>query len=144
MRLVALDSSVTLAWLLRDEGLQEHALAFKADFEAGRLMPIGAAPLRFELRNGLVKGARQGRIPWDAIPHGLVAFDRWRIPIEPPAADERLLWLCREYGLGWADAHWADAAHRLGVPLITADQRLVRALRGTPIWVEWLGDRPLD
>jgi len=35
-------------------------------------------------------------------------------------------------------------AIRLQLPLITADQRLVRTFADAPIWVEWLGDRPTE
>lgn len=139
---VALDSSVILAWILDDEGLRDQAVAVRTDIELGRLTPVGAAPLSFELRNGLVKGARRGRLAWDAIPHELAAFDRWRVRVEPPPEEEQLLGLCRDLGLGWADAHWAELAIRLQLPLVTADQRLVRTLARAPIWVEWLGDRP--
>lgn len=144
MRGVVLDSSVVLAWALQDEGLRLHALGVQADLRAGRLVPIGAAPMPFELRNGLVKGARRERIAWEAIDAEIAAFERLGVPILAPPTDRHLLELCRRWGLGWADAHWADLALRYGMPLVTADRRLVRALDGTPIWVEWLGDRPLD
>lgn len=144
MRAVALDSSVVLAWLLEDEGLRRHALSLRADLEARRLAPLGAAPLLFELRNGLVKGARQGRIAWEAIGPEIAAFERWRVPIEPAPSDGRLIELCREFGLGWADAHWVELSLRLGVPVVTADRRLARQMATGPAWIEWIGDRPLD
>jgi len=141
---VALDSSVVLAWILDDEGLRDQAIAVRTDIELGRLTPVGATPLPFELRSGLVKGARRGRVAWQAIPDELAAFERWRVRVEPPPAEEQLLALCRDLGLGWADAHLAELAIRLQLPLITADQRLVRTLADAPIWVEWLGDRPTE
>ena len=144
MRAVALDSSVVLAWLLEDKGLRRHALALRADLEAGLLAPLGAAPMLFELRNGLVKGAQQGRIAWEEIGQEIAAFDRWRVPIEPAPVDGRLIELCREFGLGWADAHWVELSIRLRIPVVTADQRLARQMATGPAWVEWLGDRPLE
>lgn len=141
---VALDSSVILAWLLEDEGLRRQALAVRADVEAGRLRPVGAAPLPFELRNGLVKGARHGRIGWADVAPEIATLAALRVPIIPPADDGRLLGLCRDHGLGWADAHWIDLAIRLDVALVTADHRLARQMRGGPAWVEWLGDRPTE
>ena len=141
---VALDTSVVLAWILDDEGLRDQAVAVRTDIELGRLTPVGAAPLPFELRNGLVKGARRGRVAWGAIPHELAAFERWRIRVEPPPTEGRLLGLCRDLGLGWADAHWVAVVAALHVPLLTADRRLVDTLRGTPFDAVWLGDRPTD
>ena len=35
-------------------------------------------------------------------------------------------------------------ALRLDIPLITADARLIRALRGSDVWVESILDRPPD
>jgi len=35
-------------------------------------------------------------------------------------------------------------AHRLGLPLITADEALRRKLEGTPYDVRWLGDFPFS
>src|SRR3972149_929538 len=78
-------------------------------------------------------------------------MDRLAVPVErghvgglirEVPAEDQLLALCRGLGLGWADAHLAELAIRLQLPLITADQRLVRTLADAPIWVEWLGDRP--
>jgi len=44
------------------------------------------------------------------------------------------------HGLTAYDACYLALAHRLDVPLITADERLVQALRTTPHDVQWLGD----
>ena len=40
------------------------------------------------------------------------------------------------------DACYVALAHRLGLPLITADEALRRKLEGTPYDVRWLGDFP--
>ncbi len=144
MPLVALDSSCVVAWLLMDESVSPQATGMRRDIEAHRLDCVVAAPFGFELRNALVGAARARRVPWESLPDQLGSIGRLRIKPVPSSADSRLIALAREFGLGWADAHWVDLALRLAIPLVTADQRLVRALRGSPVWVEWLGDRPLD
>jgi predicted nucleic acid-binding protein len=45
-----------------------------------------------------------------------------------------------DHGLTVYDANYVTLAQRLRVPLITADERLVQALRGTAYDVRWLGD----
>ncbi len=42
------------------------------------------------------------------------------------------------------DACYVALSERLGLPLVTADKRLVRKLEGTAYDVRWLGDMPLD
>lgn len=47
------------------------------------------------------------------------------------------------HGITVYDACYAALAQRLKVPLITADQKLVNKLSGTPHAVQWLGSRSL-
>jgi predicted nucleic acid-binding protein len=142
VRAVVLDSSCVIAWLVMDETVSRQATGLRADFETGRLGAFTAAPFDFEIRSGLVRAARRQRIAWGRIADELAATTRIRFGVVEPPLEERLIEICREFGLGWADAHWAELAIRLQLPLITADQRLVRALADAPIWAEWLGDRP--
>jgi predicted nucleic acid-binding protein len=137
------DTSVVLAWLLADEPCHEQALAFRRILEEGAIDPVFAAPFPFEVRNGLVRAARQSRCRWERVPIeiGLLALYRPRTAPAPP--DDVLLGLCRSFGLGWADAHWVHLAARTGLPLVTADKRVVQTVPFDVAWVEWLGDRPL-
>jgi len=52
--------------------------------------------------------------------------------------------VARAYRIRWPDAHHVLVAVRQGFPLVTADQRLVAALQGKPVWVESILDRPPD
>ena len=45
-----------------------------------------------------------------------------------------------DHGLTVYDASYVTLAQRLGVPLITADERLAQGLHGTEYDVRWLGD----
>lgn len=144
VRRVALDSSVVLAWVLPDEPWHAQANAISADITAGLLDPVGASNLRFEVRHGLVRAVRRGRMDWDAVRAALVAIDAVSVG-SPDIAyqDKDLLRLCRSHGIGWGDAHHAHLAARLEVPLLTADTRLVNAMRGSHVWVESIADRPV-
>jgi predicted nucleic acid-binding protein len=45
-----------------------------------------------------------------------------------------------DHGISAYDACYVALAHRLGIDLITADQRLVCVFDGTAHAVRWLGD----
>jgi predicted nucleic acid-binding protein len=59
-----------------------------------------------------------------------------------PTADliEKALDLGLAHGITAYDASYVALSDRLAIPLITADERLVRVLAGTGYTVEWLGD----
>lgn len=140
---VVLDSSVAIAWVIGNEPWTARALDLAADIGLGALEPIVAPNLRFEVRGALVRAARRSRIAWQDILPRLASLERMSFAgpgIDLPERD--LLRLCRDHNLGWGDAHHALVAERLSLPLITADDRLVRALAGSAIWVESIGSRP--
>ena len=144
MNVVVIDASTVVGWLMPDEPWHSAALAVSTDIASGRLEAIVAPNLRFEVCNAIVKAARRGRIAWDGIDARFAELDRYGFVTSEPFDGPDVVDVCRRYGLGWGDAHHALLARRLGVPLITADARLVRALQGTDIWVESIMDRPRD
>ena len=145
MTTVVLDASVQVGWILPDEPWHAAALAVAGRIADGSL-DAGAVPnSRFEVSNALVKAARRGRIGWHRVAGRLAQLDDFSIRIDAePFEIEALLAACRDHQLGWGDAHHALLARRLGRPLLTADERLARALRDTDIWVESILDRPAD
>jgi len=144
-RPVVLDTSVAIAWLLQDEPLRAAALGIADSIRSGALEPIVASNFGFELRHSLVRSARRERIGWELIPQALASIERLRLATPPIGyPDESLLELCRTQRVTWGDAHHAWLALRSARPLVTADQRLVRALDGSGIWVAHLGDLRLD
>lgn len=133
-----------VAWVLADEPSHERASVMSEDIAAGRIQAIIAPNTSFEIRSAFVRAARRKRIEWNAIPPRLAyiqAMSLVRARIDFP--DRELLRLCRSYRLGWGDAHHVLVAERLRLPLVTADDRLVRALAGSTIWAESIASRPL-
>jgi predicted nucleic acid-binding protein len=61
-----------------------------------------------------------------------------------PTADlvEQALQLALTYNLSAYDACYVALAQRLQVPLVTADEAMVRKLAGAPVDVRWLGALP--
>ncbi|MFN8619118.1 MAG: type II toxin-antitoxin system VapC family toxin [Chloroflexota bacterium] len=144
MNAVVLDASVQMGWLVPDEPWHAAALAIASEIATGNLDAAAAPNLRFEVCNALVKAARRGRLGWDEVDRLLLELDELALEVAPAPHPRDVLAVCREYRLGWGDAHHALLARRLGRPLLTADRRLVDALRGSDIWVEWILDWPPD
>jgi predicted nucleic acid-binding protein len=104
-----------------------------------------APTFAFELRSTLVRAAQRRRITWDGATRAIATLDAMELSVASvPLKDADLVAVCRRYRISWADAYPVLVAMRLAIPLVTADERLVRALRDTDVWVESILDRPAD
>lgn len=138
---VVLDSSVAVAWALPDEYLHPAAMRVMDQFGLGELEPFVAGHFAFEVRHGLVRAARAGRVGWSTIPSWIGAIDAVEATIVPLVDDDAMiLRLARQHGLTWGDAHWVEVAMRLDLPLVTADRRLARAIPDEVAIVIYVGD----
>ncbi len=142
---VVLDASIAIAWSLADEPWHKQAIAVARDIATDRLGVAVAPNFGFEVRHGLIRAVRRGRLDWPAFLPRVQAINALDLPV-PIATllDAELTSLCREHGLSWGDAHHALLASSLARPLLTADRRLIASLEDSGIWVEFIGDRPLD
>lgn len=52
--------------------------------------------------------------------------------------------IATRHGITTYDASYVALAERLAVPLVTADEKLVRMLAKTPHQIRWLGDLPVS
>lgn len=71
--------------------------------------------------------------------------DLVRLPLQAVSTAElaeAALALALEQGATVYDAAYAALAHRLSLPLVTADEALVRRLAGSGLDVRWLGEWP--
>lgn len=71
--------------------------------------------------------------------------DLVRLPLHvAPTADlaEAALALALDHGLTAYDAAYVTLAQRLSLPLVTADEALIRRLGGSGLDVRWLGEWP--
>lgn len=97
-----------------------------------------------ECASGLVQAFRRGRIELDdAFEALLLLMD---LPFEqrqPAAAEVDAMRLAYEQGISAYDAGYVALSDELGLPLVTADARLVRALAGTAHDVRLLDDLDL-
>jgi predicted nucleic acid-binding protein len=94
-----------------------------------------------ECASGLVKAVRRRRL--DAARALDDLLDLLELPIERLGAsgeEVQALELALEYGISAYDAVYVALASEEGLPLVTADARLVRALAGSPHAVLHLDD----
>lgn len=125
MRRAVVDSSVAVAWVLGDEPAHAAAVRFRDLIVDGEIEPVVAGHFGFEVRSALMQAARRLRIGWDTVAERVATVEAIEPEVHPLLADDgRLLDLCRDLHVGWADAHWIGLAATLDLPLVTADERL--------------------
>jgi len=138
---VIIDSGIAVAWVLADEPLHDIARAFRATLVNGEREAIVAEHFGFEVRHALIRAARRGRIDWPEVRRAFAAIDGFEPTVVPlRRRDDPIIDLVEKLGLTWGDAHWVDVAMRLDLPLLTADQRLARAVPDRVAIVIYLGD----
>lgn len=140
---VVIDSSVLGAWILPDEPAHAHAVRFMDAVGDGTIDPVLAAHFQFEVRHGLVRAARRGRVEWDDLPRYFRALDALEATIVPLSVPYKpVLDLARQHQLTWGEANWVEVAARLDLPLVTADRRLVRSVHDDVAIVVDVGEAP--
>ncbi len=119
-----LDASTSLAWCFQDEDDEIATAALAQLQETQAWVP---ALWSLEVANGLLAAERRKRISASAAAKAMRLLQN--LPIVPDPADRsrdfELTWrLARTHQLSAYDAAYLELAIRLGVPLITIDERL--------------------
>lgn len=140
-----LDASVGIKLCL-EEPLSDRASALLEMELPGPSQHIYVPDLFFlECANVLWKHARRLRYPHEKARLDMQRLESLALVCVPaatlaaPALDMALAWDISAY-----DACYAALAHLRGLPLVTADQRLVARLAPAPVQALWLGDLPAN
>ena len=130
MKAPVLDSSVTMAWLLRDEQSAQANAALEQVAEIG-----GVAPALWwvEVRNVLVIAERRGRLTQEDTATAVRAIDDLGIHLDHAPDNASLFRLARTHGLSAYDAMYLELAIRQQRPLATLDHKLSAAARAEGI-----------
>ena len=134
-----IDASLVLSILL-DETEGVHAAGAEL---LTSVNPRGVVATHFDLEcaSGLLQAHRRGRIELDdAFEALLLVMDLPFERCQSPSAEVDALRLAYQHGISAYDAAYVAVSEARGLPLVTADARLVRALAGTAHDVRLLDD----
>jgi predicted nucleic acid-binding protein len=127
-----LDASVALGLVL-GEPWRARAEHIMDSLAAGSTRVVAPWLFDLECASGLVKAVRRRRLDEArALDYLLDLLDLPVDRLQSPASVFNGLGLALEYGISAYDAVYVALAHEEGLPLVTADARLVRALAGSP------------
>lgn len=97
--------------------------------------------LYVECTNILWKYIRRFNVPLQTAQHSLYKLQRLRFhPVSAPLFLESAIELAARYGLSAYDATYASLAQSFSIPLVTADEKLIRKLKGSDVESLWIGD----
>lgn len=147
-KLFVVDASALLAAWLPKEAYREQADALLKRYQDGQLELCGPTLLPHEILNGLYiavrgKAGQAPRLTPEEALEVWALFQRLGLRLEgTEALSGRILELALEYGRPSAyDMTYVALAEHLHSPLITGDQRLLKAIGGRLGWVfplwEW-------
>lgn len=142
--MICVDASVAVKWILDEDYAAQARLLLGAAVNQPEPM-IAPTLLAGEVANTLRQRQRRG-LATLAEARSLLA-DFLGLPVAlyaPVEMYDRALVLADEYGLAAAyDACYVALAEAFGAIFWTADERLLRALRGRLSFVRWIGDYPV-
>ena len=130
MKAPVLDSSVTMAWVLRDEQSAQADAALEQVAEIGGIAP---ALWWVEVRNVPVIAERRERLTQEDTAAAVQAIDVLGIHLDHAPDNASLLQLARTHGLTAYDAMYLELAIRQQRPLATLDRKLSAAAQAEGI-----------
>jgi predicted nucleic acid-binding protein len=132
-----LDCSVTMAWLLGDEGT-DQTIELLQSLETDEAVVPQLWGL--EVANVLVVASRRGRVSEEERPRMVSALDDLPIEVDPFTHSHALsatLRLAAQLGISAYDAAYLELAMRRSLPLATLDSRLSAACRQAGATLVW-------
>jgi len=142
---LVIDASVGVKWFV-PEPLSDKALAILEDFRDGRVELYAPRIFMLEVASALRKYCVRGLVERSIVAASLRVLrdiDIVYMEINWDLVDKALSYSL-ERGVTAYDAAYIVAARNLGARLVTADERLYRALRNREPALIFLGDYALD
>ena len=97
--------------------------------------------LYVECTNILWKYVRRFNVPLQTAQQSLYKLQRLRFhPVSAPIFLESAIQLASQYDLSAYDATYVSLAQGFSIPLVTADEKLIRKLKGSDVEALWIGD----
>jgi predicted nucleic acid-binding protein len=138
------DASVTLK-LFVEEALSERAAALFGHLSVEPPAQLSVPDLLYiECTNVLWKHTRRSGYPVDRARQAVRDLASLAVHWYPTTdLIHPALEIAIQHGITAYDASYIALARELHVPMVTADERLVRAVSGASLDVHWLGDFPI-
>lgn len=140
MRGYVLDASVAAKWVLDAEPYEDRADLLYDAHRDGAVFFTAPDFFWLEIANVLWKAARRRRLSRSQAAADLITLEQSVSisTVSSVALREDALTIALEYNCAVYDAAYLTLALNSGLPLITADERLVRAV-GARFPVQWIG-----
>ncbi|MBI4505254.1 MAG: type II toxin-antitoxin system VapC family toxin [Chloroflexi bacterium] len=135
------DASVAVKWLLQDEDHAQSSLAVLQQFREDRIALLAPDHIRYEVLSAVRNAVVQQRVSSEAGRQAIRLFLALRLP---RVQSESVLLLGFEqslrYGCGYYDGLYVGLAESSRCPLLHADDKLRRTLRGRCPFELWIED----
>ena len=131
----ALDASMTMAWVFRDEATEATDRLLESLLERQAYAP-GLWPI--EVANAFLVATRRRRLEasqWAWIRHSVDALPIAVDPVAPARVWSAVLELAHDQGISVYDAMYLELALRMRLPLATLDGRLAAAAKAAGVEV---------
>ncbi|MFA0751897.1 MAG: hypothetical protein SLRJCFUN_002300 [Candidatus Fervidibacter sp.] len=139
MRLV-INASVVVKWLLPDEPLVPEARRLLQEFQEGQWQEFIVPEFCMrEVANALWVACQRQRITQEEVWAGWSALAQMNLTVFPDPPLDAVLEFALRYGVPVYDSIYLVLAQDEQCPLLTADERLWRAVAGQLPFVRWLG-----
>jgi predicted nucleic acid-binding protein len=135
-----LDASVAAKWLLDHEPYAQEAKSLLRSYHSGKVLFLAPDFFWLEIGNVFWKAVRQRRVPRAAAKDYLVDLPS-SVSISTVSSlilREHALLIALDHNRSVYDSSYLALAATSGFPMITADERLVRAL-GSRFPIHWIG-----
>lgn len=134
------DASVVIKLFVTEDFSTETRRFFKTP----GLRPYAPDFLYIECTNILWKYTKRFKVPMQITQQSLYRLQRLRFhPVSASLFLESAIQLASRYDLSAYDATYASLAQGFSIPLVTADEKLIRKLKGSDVEALWIGDLSL-
>jgi predicted nucleic acid-binding protein len=138
---IVIDASVVLKWYLADEEYGQRALGILDKHLANEIAIIAPSLLEYEVINGLMIAKKRGRMQAEKIQMAIDGFVSLDLKLKNLSFFySKIIELCEVHHLSAYDAAYLALASEEGIPFITADEELYKAVKKDLNLVIWLGD----
>lgn len=139
---LVVDASVVAKWHLRDESDVDKADLLLARFVAGEVALVAPEQIRYEIPS-TISVTTVGKTPRMSIEDGQAAIEKFlALGIQTFSTNALILsayTLVHQRAIAFYDGLYLALSRQLGIPLITADNRLYQRIKSLPE-VIWIGD----